>query len=42
MELPDAGYLRFRMETQYGNDHDPEPGDVVTYLHWVRTSARPR
>ena len=35
--LPDADYLRFRLETQYGSDHDPEPGDVVTYLHWCRT-----
>jgi len=34
--LPDAAYLRFRLETAYGDDRDPEPGDVVTYLHWCR------
>ena len=34
---PDPAYLRFRLETQYGSDHDPEPDDVVTYLHWCRT-----
>lgn len=37
LPLPDPAYLRFRLETQYGSDHEPEPGDVVTYLHWCRT-----
>jgi hypothetical protein len=36
LPLPDPDYLRFRLETQYGSDQDPEPGDVVTYLHWCR------
>ncbi len=36
LPVPDAGYLRFRLETQYGSDPDPEPADVVTYLHWCR------
>ncbi len=34
--LPDPDYLRFRLETQYGSDRDPVPGDVITYLHWCR------
>ncbi|MEO6628613.1 MAG: hypothetical protein ABIP03_08590 [Aquihabitans sp.] len=34
LPLPDADYLRFRLETQYGSDRSPEPGDVITYLHW--------
>lgn len=34
LPVPDAGYLRFRLETQYGSDHEPEPADVITYLHW--------
>ena len=34
--LPDPDYLRFRLETQYGSDREPDPGDVVTYLHWCR------
>ena len=37
LPLPDPGYLRFRLETQYGNDGVPDPADVVTYLHWCRT-----
>lgn len=38
LPLPDPTYLRFRMETQYGNE-DPRPADVVTYLRWVRRNA---
>ena len=37
LPLPDRDYLRFRLETQYGGDgtdHEPEPADLVTYLHW--------
>ena len=34
--LPDPAYLRFRLETAYGDDRDPEPADVITYLHWCR------
>lgn len=34
---PDPAYLRFRMQTAYGDaDRAPEPGDVVTYLRWCR------
>ncbi len=39
LPLPDAGYLRFRLETQYGSGHEPEAADVVTYLHWCRDFA---
>lgn len=42
LPVPDPTYLRFRLETQYGSDHQPEPGDVVTYLRWVRAEARRR
>lgn len=38
---PDPAYLRFRMETAYGDpDRDPEAADVVAYLSWCRTGAR--
>ena len=36
LPLPAPAYLRFRLQTAYGDDRDPEPGDVVTYLHWCR------
>lgn len=42
LPLPDADYLRFRLETQYGSDHEPEPADVVTYLAWCRSYRRAR
>jgi hypothetical protein len=35
---PDPGYLRFRMQTMYGDaGHDPEPADLVTWLEWCRS-----
>lgn len=37
LPLPDPAYLRFRLLTAYGEDRPPEPGDVVTYLHWCRS-----
>ena len=37
LPLPDPAYLQFRLETQYGSDHEPEPADVVTYLRWCRS-----
>lgn len=41
LPLPDEAYLRFRLQTQYGDPaHRPEPADVVTYLHWCRGQAR--
>lgn len=37
LPMPDRDYLRFRLQTQYGDpDHRPEPHDVVTYLEWCR------
>ena len=37
LPLPDEHYLRFRMQTMYGDpEHPPAPEDVVTYLHWCR------
>ncbi|CAN5806669.1 hypothetical protein BH10ACT1_BH10ACT1_42120 [soil metagenome] len=36
LPLPDPDYLRFRLETQYGSDREPEPQDVVVYLGWCR------
>ena len=33
--LPDPAYLRFRLQTAYGDpERDPEPKDLVTYLNW--------
>jgi hypothetical protein len=41
LPLPDAAYLRFRLQTAYGDpDRDPSPADIVTYLHWCRTWPR--
>ncbi|HVF32059.1 MAG TPA: hypothetical protein VM933_03380 [Acidimicrobiales bacterium] len=41
LPLPDPAYLRFRLQTQYGDpEHDPEPADLLTYLHWCRGYGR--
>jgi hypothetical protein len=41
LPMPDGDYLRFRLVTQYGDpDHQPEPRDLVTYLHWCRAERR--
>jgi hypothetical protein len=37
LPLPDAGYLRFRLETAYGKVVAPKPADLVSYLEWCRT-----
>lgn len=38
---PDPAYLRFRMETAYGDPyHAPEATDVVAYLSWCRTGVQ--
>ena len=42
LPVPDDAYVRFRLETQYGSDHEPDPADVVTYLRWVRATNRSR
>ena len=36
LPLPDARYLAFRFETQYGADATPDPHDLVAYLEWCR------
>jgi hypothetical protein len=38
--LPSRSYLRFRMETMYGDGGRLEPADLVRYLEWVRTMRR--
>lgn len=41
LPVPDRDYFRFRMQTAYGDaDRDPEPADLVTYLHWCRAWPR--
>ena len=43
LPLPDGDYLRFRLQTAYGDpDRAPDPRDVVTYLHWCRAWPRLR
>ena len=37
LPVPSGDYLRFRMQTQYGDsDRSPDPDDVVNYLLWCR------
>ena len=37
LPLPDAAYLRFRLQTQYGDPaREPDPSDLVSYLHWCK------
>lgn len=41
LPLPDPAYLRFRLQTAYGDgERPPSPDDVVTYLHWCRAWPR--
>jgi hypothetical protein len=41
LPIPDVRYLRFRLETQYGDAmHATEPQDLVTYLAWCRSYQR--
>jgi hypothetical protein len=38
---PDRAYLRFRLQTQYGDQQrEPDPGDLVAYLNWCRRFRR--
>ena len=38
LPLPDRDYLRFRLQTQYGDgSHEPDPRDLVAYLEWCRS-----
>jgi hypothetical protein len=37
LPLPDPAYLRFRLQTAYGDTgRGPAPEDVVAYLEWCR------
>ncbi|HEX7167730.1 MAG TPA: hypothetical protein VF230_12185 [Acidimicrobiales bacterium] len=41
LPVPDPAYLRFRLQTQYGDaEREPEPADVVAYLEWCRGYRR--
>lgn len=40
LPVPDAAYLRFRLETQYGTAGAPTAADVVAYLEWCRREQR--
>lgn len=44
LPLPDADYLRFRLETQYGTGPESSGAmrsdDVVVYLRWCRVFGR--
>jgi hypothetical protein len=41
LPVPDREYLRFRLQTQYGDpDREPEAADVVAYLRWCREYPR--
>lgn len=41
LPVPDPAYLRFRLQTAYGDpDREPEPADVVAYLRWCRGFRR--
>lgn len=37
--VPDATYVRFRLETAYGPHATPRVADVVRYLEWCRGSG---
>jgi hypothetical protein len=40
---PDPDYLRFRLQTAYGDPaRGPEPADVLAYLEWCRSIRRLR
>lgn len=41
LPLPDDDYLRFRLQTQYGDpEREPEPADLIAYLEWCRGYSR--
>ncbi len=40
LPLPDGGYVRFRLETAYGDAGHPDAGDLVAYLRWCRDRRR--
>lgn len=41
LPVPSGDYLRFRLQTQYGDDAaTPDPGDTISYLEWCRSWDR--
>ena len=41
LPTPDRDYMRFRLETQYGDaTHVAEGDDLVAYLRWCRAVSR--
>ena len=42
LPIPDAAYLRFRLETAYGDVIAPRPADLVAYLEWCGERPKPR
>ena len=38
LPLPDPAYVRFRLDTQYGQG-EPDPDDLVTYLRWCKDAG---
>lgn len=42
LPLPDAKYLEFRLETQYGLTGRPQAAHVIEYLEWCRSMRKLR
>jgi hypothetical protein len=42
LPVPDASYLRYRIETAYGPRGEPRGAELVSYLEWCRSTARAR
>lgn len=41
LPLPDRAYLRWRMDTAYGDPGAiPPPGDVISFVRWRRETMR--
>lgn len=40
LPVPSPEYLRFRMETMYGNDGRLDPEELIRYLEWCRRMGR--
>lgn len=40
LPVPDAAYVRFRLQTAFGTGGEPTAEDVVTYLRWCRDFPR--
>jgi hypothetical protein len=40
LPVPDATYVRYRIETAYGVRGTPNAADVISYLEWCRASVR--